>query len=299
MHAAVSHNFEKRDKMNDLFIKGTAIGFNYQKWKEDRELLSSLLLSVMETWLINTYNAQDKLIIEISEQQEREYGKIKVAFWGFEGDIHNLAVNHHLLISILNNRDLDKGLKSLYASLLVENYIINLRSIYDFCSFFPRIVMTLKDIQQYQKRKYPDSLNTFIKYCESDSSKVLPDKLRDLMKNSRNKLENIKIIRDLIIHKGKESIIELKEEETVFRIPSKSPYGKENALPDILRLGNSDYPLENYLRTLTLKLFDFLEKLGTILIMELKNNANYRLELTALIGICVKDFNDFLHPDEK
>jgi hypothetical protein len=285
--------------MNDLFIKGTAIGFDYKKWKEDRELLSSLLLSVMETWLINTYNAQDKLIIEISEQQEREYGKIKAAFWGFEGDIHNLAVNHHLLVSLLNNGGLDKGLKSLYTSLLVENYIINLSSIYDFCSFFPRIIMPLEDIQQYQNRKYPDSLNTFIKYCESDSSKVLPDKLRDLMKSSRNELENIRTIRDLIIHKGKEPIIELKGNETVFRIPSKPPYGTENALPDILGLGNSDYPLEGYLRTLTLKLFEFLDKLGTILIMELQKNDNYRLELTALIGICVKDFNDFLYADEK
>jgi hypothetical protein len=285
--------------MNDLFLKGTAIGFDYKKWKEDRELLSSLLLSVMETWLISTYNTQDKSIIEISEQQDRENGKILAAFRGFEGDIHNLAVNHHLLFSLLNNVDLDKGLKSLYASLLVENYIINLRSIYDFCSFFPRIIMPLEVILQYQKRKYPDSLNTFINYCESDSSKVLPDDLIDLMKNSKNELDNIRRIRDLIVHKGKESIIELKGSETVFRIPSEPPYGEENLLPDILGLGNSGYPLEDYLRTLTLKLFGFLEQLGTKLFMELKKNDKYRLELTALIGICVKDFNDFLNPHEK
>ena len=158
--------------------------------------------------------------------------------------------------------------------------------------------MPLEHILRYQNRKYPDSLNTFIKYCESDDSKVLPDNLRDLMKNSRNELENIKTIRDLIIHKGKESIIGIKEKETVFRIPSKSLYGKGNALPDILGLGNSDYPLEDYLRELTLKLLGFLENLGTLLIMELKNNDNYRLELSALVGICVKDFNDFLYPNE-
>ncbi len=284
--------------MNDLFIKGTAIGFDYQSWKDDRKLLSSLLVSVMETWLIKTYNSQDKLIIEISQQLEREYGKIKAAFWGFEGDIHNLTVNHHLLVSLLGNSNLDKGLKSLYASLLVENYIINLRSIYDFCSFFPRIIMPLEHILRYQNRKYPDSLNSFIKYCESDSSKVLPDNLREFMKNSRNELEIIKTIRDLIIHKGKESIIEIKENKTLFRIPSKSLYGKENALPDILGLGNSDFPLLDYLRTLTLRLFGFLENLGTLLILELKNDDNYRLELTALVGICVKDFNDFLYPNE-
>jgi|LSQX01.2.fsa_nt_gb hypothetical protein len=284
--------------MNNLFLKGTATGFDYKKSKDDRELQSSLLLSVMNTWLINTYNTQDKLIIEISDQQEREYGVIKAALWGFEGDIHNLAVNHHLLTSLLNNRDLSKGLKSLYTSLLVENFIINLRSIYDFCSVFPRIIMSLKDIQQYKKRKNADSLNTFINYCEQESSKDLPNDLRHLMKNARNEFENIKTIRDLIIHKGKESIIQIKENETVFRMPSKPPYGKGNALPDIHDLGNSDYPLMEYLRTLTLTLFEFIEKLGTILIMELKNNVNYRLEFTVLVGICIKDFNNFLYPDK-
>ncbi len=37
--------------MNNLFLKGTATGFDYKKSKDDRELQSSLLLSVMNTWL--------------------------------------------------------------------------------------------------------------------------------------------------------------------------------------------------------------------------------------------------------
>lgn len=284
--------------MSDLFAKGTAIGFDYKTWKEDEKLFSSLLLSVLQTWLMTNYDSKDHLIVSMSNEQERIFGKIKTAFWGFEGDIHNLAVNYHFLVSQIENND-NSSLKSLYVSLLVENYIINLRSIYDFCSIFPQVIMLPKDIREYQNRKYPDSLNTFIKYCTSSNTKSLPNNLKSIIQDVKPKLETIKIVRDLIIHKGKEPIVGFKENKVFFRIPSRPPYGKENALPDILNMGNCDYPLLDYLRILTIDLLNFMENLGLLLLEELRKDKEYMLDLTALVGVCIKDFNIFLYPDEK
>lgn len=259
--------------MSDLFIKGTAFGFDYKTWIEDKKLLSSLLLSVLDTWFRTIYNAQGIIVSEISKEQEREYGRIKNAILGFEGDLHNLTVNYHLLTSLVKNDNIDKGIKSLYISLLIENYIMNIRSLYDFCSFFPRIIMSIENVKKYSNRKYSDSLNTFIKYCDSEELQELPINMRNFIKGSSNKLEDIKTIRDSIIHKGKESIVEFKDNDIFFRIPVKAPYGVENALPDILHLGNSDYPLTNYLKELTISLFDFMENLGMLLYGELQKTG--------------------------
>jgi hypothetical protein len=281
--------------MSELFIKGTVIGLDYKKWKEDIELFSSILSSVLETWKIRTYDNQDNLKTEIAENLSREYGRVKSAYYGFDGDVNNLSVNYHLLKSILENKDLENGLKTMYLSLLVENYIINIRSIYDFTSFFPRLIMPLKDIQQYKNRKNPDSLNTFITYCEKNKPSFFSQDFLNLMNGTKEDLEVIRKIRDSIIHKGKESLIIITDNDVLFRIPSKAPYGVENSLPDILDLGNSNYPLLIYLRKLTVNLINYMEQLGNLMFLEFKKDENYRLELTALIGICIKDFNEFIH----
>lgn len=285
--------------MSELFSKGTAIGFDLENWKNDRKLLSSLLLSYMQTWLMKNYNSQDQLKGEITDIQKREFGKVKSAFWGFESDLHNLTINYHLMNSIVFDNKADTNLKTLYLSSLVENYIVNIRSIYDFCSIFPRTILSQNAIKQISGRKNPDSLSTLIKYCNSIHSKELPDELAKLLNKIEPDFVEIKTIRDLIIHKGKETIIEIRKREILFRIPSKSPYGEENSLPNILELNVQDYPLFDYLRKLTLKLFDFMENLSVILINEANKIEEYRVELTALIGICINDFNDFLYPTEK
>jgi hypothetical protein len=140
-----------------------------------------------------------------------------------------------------------------------------------------------------------DSLNALIANCDVEELQELPVKMRDYLKESISKLEIIKAIRDSIIHKGKEPIVEIKKDNIFLRIPTKAPYGSENALPDILHLGNTDYPLIPYLRELTVSLFDFTENIGGFLLEELSKQEGYLLDLTALVGICIEPFNEFLN----
>lgn len=279
--------------MCNLFRKATVTHLSYKDWKEDKELLSLSLLSILETWNMSTYDNPTK---SLPNSEAREYGKIKVAYFGLDNDIHNLSINHHLINSLIKNNNIENGLKSMYISLLAENYIINIRSIYDFTSYFPRLLMPIENVQKYSNRKKSDSLNTLIKYCETDKLNLLPDKLNKFLRDTKAELDNIREIRDSIIHRGKEPIVEINDNNIFFRIPSKSPYGQQNSLPDILDLGNENYPLFDYLKVLTLKLFQYLENLGNIMIDELytKNNIT-NLKLTSLTGTCMPDFIKYLN----
>lgn len=279
--------------MNKVFVKGTAIGFNLKTWKEDPEIFSSILLSAIQTWIQNI--SKD----EISDDLAREFGKIENAYCGIEGDIHNLSVNIHLMKHILSNNSLDTQFKSLYISLLTENYIINLRSIYDFTSYFPRICMSDKDVVRFKNVKNEDSINSFKKFLGKLVSKdQFTINIKQLFERTENDLGNVIRIRDLIIHKGKETIITIKENQPYFIIPGRVQSSEENSLPDIMNLNKKDYPLFGYLRILTRNLINYMESLGYIIIEELQirsDKKKYNLELTALIGYCMKEFNDFLN----
>lgn len=285
--------------MNDFIIKGTAHGFSNKEYNEDPELFSSVLISVIQTWIFRTYDTQDNLKIEINEETEREYGRIKAAHYALENDIHNLAVNYHLLCRLIGDSELDKGFKLLYVSLLVENYIINLRSIYDSTSLFPRLLVDSKDFKKLPNGKNSDSLNSLIRNIKKTFetiNQLYPTSINETILDIESDLDNIRTIRDAIIHKGKEPIIEITNNQVYFRIPQKPPYGKENCLPDILFLGkDNNYPLKKYLRILTIRLIDYMERLGNVIGEEFyKKNNNYRVELTALVGISMKDFIEFL-----
>ena len=283
--------------MSDIFIKATAIGFDYKTWKEDVELFSSILVSVLQTWLLDNFNNQGNLKHNLPEKVAREYGRIKNAYFGLESDIHNLSINYHLIISILKNNKIKMEFKELYLSLLVENYIVNIRSIYDFTSYFPKVFIRPQDIDQLPKGKKEGSLNSFITYCKNNKSKpkLFPQKIYGLMINTGCELKNIRLIRDAIIHHGKESIITLNAKEPIFRIPKTAPYGVENYLPDILSLGDIDYPLFDYLKALSIKMINYMERLGTIMGEEFyKKDKDFKLNLTALTGICMKNYLEFL-----
>jgi len=289
--------------MNNVFIKATAHGFTNKEYNEDPELFTSILISVIHTWIYRTYDTQDNLKIEIDEEIEREYGRIKAAYHALENDIHNLAVNNHLLSQLINNNDLDKGFKLLYISLLVENYIINLRSIYDSTTLLPRLLIDSKDFKKLPNGKNSDSLNNLIKSIKktfNTINQLYPQSINKTILDCEFDLDNIRKIRDAIIHKGKEPIIEITNNQVYFRIPQKPPYGKENSLPDILFLGKeNNYPLNKYLRALTKRLINYMERLGNTIGQEFYNkDNNYRVDLTALVGICMKDFIEYLNTEE-
>ena len=286
--------------MNEFYIKGTVCGISSKDYNDDPELFSSILISVLQTWIFRTYDTQDNLIIDINEESDRQYGRIKAAYYALNNDIHNLSVNYHLLSKLINNFELDKGFKLLYISLLVENYIINLRSIYDLTSFFPSLLLDFKDFKKIPTGKHSDSLNSLLKNIKKmnidDINQLYPQSINETIMICESNLNDVKTIRDAIIHKGKEAIIEITNNEVYFRIPKKPPYGKENCLPDILCLGiDNNFPLIKYLKTLTIRLMNYLEQLGETIGQEFYNKDNsYRVELTALVGICMRDFKEFL-----
>lgn len=280
-------------------IKGTAFGFSYDTWVEDKAHLPSLLLSVIMHWDSLTYSRQSIILPEL-KPDEKQYGLIRNAIWGFESDLHNLITNYHLMATILeDDKYAGTGLKGLYTSLLVENYITNIRSIYDFCSVFPRIIMPMCRIVEYVNNvKYPDSLSTFIRALNGQEKNLKEETLAELpalvkthIKSVEDQLSTINGIRNAIVHHGREPIVHFEEGNVFLKISKESPNDGSNMLPNILQLSTPYYPLFDYLQKLTHDLFIFMENLGVLLLAERKDNST---EYWALCGICVEEFNNFL-----
>lgn len=266
-------------------IKGTAFGEPYEKWIDDnREYFSSILLSVMMSWQISINETKSTITDEVRIKQLDEIDR---AIDGMVSDIHNLAVNYHLMTNIIKTDEYKgTGLRGLYLSLLTENYITNVRSIYDFCSIFPRIIMSVDNIESYCKFIGNDTLRTLIKAVKGKAAinengerlsvsnemltktvSELPDYLKSLLCNAHKRFEIINKIRNDIIHKGDEPFILFNENQPTIRLPNKFPNDKTNKLPNILELDESitDYPLFDYLKVLTHDLFEFMENLGAAL----------------------------------
>ncbi|MDD4429427.1 MAG: hypothetical protein PHG64_13705 [Paludibacter sp.] len=286
--------------MDDIFIKGTAFGFTSDKWCNDTEILPSMLLSVLKTWNVKTFDGRENLIIDISDDLAREYGKINAATAGFGSDLHNLSINYSMIERIRNDESLNNGYKSIYISLLVENFITNIRSCYDFTSLFPRLFLDLKDIKRLTSMKNSDSLNTLLKFCKKESgANIFPDSIYGPLNKVKSDLDDIKSIRDSIVHHGKEPIIHIEDNKLFLKIPKSAPNWDENALPDLLSLGSDDYPLFAYLRELTIRLINYTEDLGHVMLGEfVKNDSKFNVFLTGLIGVCISNFRAFITSDE-
>ena len=282
------------------------MGFSLDQWLEDTTGLSSLLLSVMRNWEMT----HQKSPLTEHKECERQYDVIRNAILGFESDLHNLAVNYQLMIDIIkNNQYKDYGLRGLYIGLLTENYITNIRSLYDFCSIFPRIIMSKSNIDCYCKFASDDTLWTLLCAIEGKAKERgnhnivdqdtlrkilsdLPDQLKTHITNTRESLQDISRIRNAIVHHGKEPFVKFEEDNVVLRIPKESPNDNSTILPNILNLDTTDYPLFDYLKKLTCDLFAFMENLGVILFIQ---KEDCRSNLWQLVGICMEDFCSFMN----
>lgn len=80
-------------------------------------------------------------------------------------------------------------------------------------------------------------------------------------------LQNVRLIRDAIIHHGKEPVVSFEADQSVmFKIPSViGNYGSKNLLPDILHLDTDTFPLFDYLREMTTSLLRNMEEMGNLL----------------------------------
>lgn len=285
--------------MDNFILKWTAFGFSYEEWANKNDLLPWTLISVIEAWRRTVQEQDLSFKQDIKDDFKREYGRIINAYYGLESDVHNLSINYHLIKSISMDKEQDNGLKILYVGLLSENYITNLRSIYDFTSLFPRILIEdIKHFKKLQNLKNSDSLNSLISFARSDNNyvrNIFSESVLSIFKKVENDLNDIRLIRDTIIHKGKEPIIEFENGKYFIRIPLQPPFGVGNNLPDILSIGNDKYPLLDYLKVLTIRLLNYMEDLAQCLYKELHyKRKDFIMELCALVGICIPDFREYI-----
>ena len=299
-------------KNNDKDVWPKISGAHNNTWPEfldeNRAHLSSFLLSAMKDWEGSIPKCLEVIPPESKEVYKEQCDKIEAAADGMVSDLHNLAINYHLMTDIIKNNEYkDNGLRELYIGLLMENYVTNIRSIYDFCSVFPRILMSIDRIKKYTTNngQQSDSLYRLIQVLDGKNPAnlaELPDSMKTLIKNAKDQLDIVREIRDAIVHKGNEPFVQFNADDAVFRLPEKYPNDKTNKCRDILQLGDSaqDYPLFKYLRKLTLDLFDFMENMGYILCLCLcARKESHPAEPQWLDNPCMERFNEFVRYDLK
>lgn len=287
--------------MSTLFIKGTVIGFDYEKWQNDPDSLASWLICILETWQSSKFQASGEFLIEHQEDVRKKHGEVRGAIQAFTNDVHSLSICYHQMLYVLEDKTPEIGLKTLYLSNLVESYITNIRTIYDLMAVFARIVVGQEHLKL--RAVSTDSLSDLLKTLANKgqwSIDIFSEPVVSVYKNMRESLEMIREIRNSIIHDGKEPIVTIKSGVAYFRIPKNinSPY--ETSLPDLLNLNTTDFPLFPYLQHITRDLLSHMDNLGTAIGNEayLKDN-NYKCELPVLIGICIPEFMKFIHMDYK
>lgn len=227
-----------------LVIKGTILT-GREGSKVGEETFSSLLLSVMTSWYYSTYTSSGEPLKNYSQNELREYGKIKSALNGYTNDLHNISINYCLFKEINNNIEIGKYKGDLYIVLLLENIFTNLRSLYDFFYHFIKICLNEKHLKQYPQK---DSINNLITFAHNpNNSDKLPPEVIRYLEYIQSDLEDIKKIRDNIIHKGKDIMLSRDSGKLLMRIPIKDLFTKDNLLPNILEEENLNYDVEKYL----------------------------------------------------
>lgn len=261
---------------------------------------------ILQNWYHNNYNADGTCRKELSSACKKQYGEVKQALIALENDLHNLSIIYHQLLHFKYS-SLEAGLKNLYFSSLTESYFTNVRSIYDHISCFPRIV--LNELQLREKVAKVTSFNDLLGFCNNGNYRkrkkaemVYSQVLLASFEKCKYDFDNIKKIRDAIIHHGKEPAVSLnKGDKILFRIPIHvGNYYSKNLLPNVLGLEEAEYPLMDYIRNITVNLFVNMECIGNSIGNDYMNKSHSeQLCLYGLIGICIKDFVSFLFPNGK
>ncbi|WP_459212403.1 hypothetical protein [Aquimarina rhabdastrellae] len=274
-----------------LIIKGTILNCG-EKWFVGKDTYSSILLSVINSWKSNNFTSQDKLNIDIEDWKIRKFGKIKGGIYGFTNDLHNLSINYCLLKETLENVRIKEHKADLYICLLLENYFTNIRSLYDFLFHFVKIALNDKQLKSYPEK---DSLNKLINFSKKVNNKEkLPKRIQDFLLDIEPYLDEIKTIRDSIIHKGKEIILTRKEEEVYIRIPKTGLYSNDNILPNILNSKEVNFNMNRYIREITKSFFYYSELLGYILLIELFEKNEFKWNLYSITNYCMEEFIEFM-----
>lgn len=284
--------------MASLFIKGTSL-VTHQSYNDDPTCLGSYLLCAMETWVMRNFSNTGEFAIDYPNEVKRKYGEVRASNEAFQNDIHNLTIGYHQMKHVIDDDQMESGLKCLYLGNLVEHYITNIRCIYDHMAVFARVVVDQRYLPQ--RNVSTESLNTLLKYIkknENQATEIFTELIANQLLSMEISLQDIKTIRDAIIHDGKEAMITFSSGIPHIRISRNSYKRDESLLPDLLNLGLLDYPMFPYLQKISHILFTDMERLGEEIINYFINKDDtLRFELVALIGICVEEFIRFLHTD--
>lgn len=274
-----------------LVVKGTILTYG-EKFIVGEDIFSSILLSVVNSWYYTKFDLAGNNKFDYRELESREYGKIKFALYGFTEDLHNLSINFALLNEVKGNDKIGKLKADLYISLILENLFTNIRSIYDFFYHFIKICLNTSQLKQFPEK---ESLNKLITFSENPNNKdKLPKNIIWYLDHVKRDLENIRKIRDSVIHKGKEIFLTRKSDRIYMRVPISEKYSNDNLLPNILNTEEIDYEVEAYLSKLFKTTFANMETLGVILYNEMYQNEDFKFDYYSISNYCIDDFNLFL-----
>jgi hypothetical protein len=198
---------------------------------------------------------------------------------------------------------LNSRMKSLYFTNLIESYFTNLRSVYDWLEQFSRIF--LDDCVLERRKMTPESFESLVHLFDDNKEglKVHPEDFIKVVKYMNENLQVVRKIRNAIIHDGKEPVISFeKDGQVTIMIPGKiGNVNSGNMLPDILDLGEAPFPLYDYIREVTLRLFSDMEHYGSVignLYIEQKQRKQ-PFDLFGLTGYCMQGFMEFLYPSNE
>ena len=286
--------------MNDFLIKGTLMGLTKEQVFSDFKIFVSSLHTVMENWASHNFFQTGEIKGEYPLHVKKSYGEVRQAIIAMETDIHFLSVCYHQFQHTELDDNLDNGIKSLYFTNLTESYFTNLRSIYDRLATFPRIVLSDDELKSDGLNK--DSFNSLVKSCRFSAAAkaAYSTEILDMIFAIDVDLQNVRLIRDAIIHHGKEPIvINDKGRGLTLKIPSSiGNYSSANILPNILNLDNDEYPLYDYLREITLRLLINMEEMGNLLGHYYFNSLGEESQIYyyGLAGQCMETYLKFLFP---
>lgn len=276
---------------NRLIIKGTILTHSGSFYVGE-ELFSSVLFSVVNSWFYSNYENNGNLKVDISPEKAREFGKIKSAMNGFTDDLHNLPINYCLFKEINEKANIKEHKSNLYISVILENLFTNLRSIYDFLYHFVKIALSDKELKQYPQK---DSINSLITFAKNENNQdKLPKNIIWVLNNIEGDLNDIKQIRDNIIHKGKDFLLTRKAGVLFMRVPIKETNSNDNLLPNILKSNDIDYNVEKYLNKIIKTTLKNIEDFGVIIYNEISNNSEIQFDLYSISNYCIDEFNEFL-----
>lgn len=267
-------------------------------WIVGAESYASLLLTVSYSWIEKHFDRQDNPLGTLTEKKARELGKINASIQGYTSDLHNVSINYCLLNEILTNSQITVAKRHMYSTLVLENYFTNLRSMLDFICNIIRLCLT-----EQQLKNYPniDSLNKLVSFAKKDTNTgKLPIEIHNFLIKVSPVLNEIRTIRDLIIHKGKEIFISRKEDRRFYIKIPRNGNKNENMLPNILNSEDSEYELYSYLRRITKTVFRLTEDIGAIMLNDTIKNNKFIWTYYAVVNQCLSEFNSFLlNQDEK